>query len=80
MDTDEVEDEDLLFFLVEEIVNSRRVRGQVQYRVHWKEHSEDSDIWKPIENLWDPDVMKLILSFYSEFPQKPVHASLDDRL
>ena len=42
IDIDEGE-QDELFFVVEKIINSRQVRGQVQYRVHWQSFEEESD-------------------------------------
>ena len=36
---------------VEEIVNSRRVKGVVQYRVWWTGCTELEDAWETIEHL-----------------------------
>ena len=43
MDTYEGDDDEL-FFAVEKIINSRRVRSQVQYRIRWQGYSEEADI------------------------------------
>ena len=79
MDIDEDEMDELLF-VVEKIINSCQVRGQVQYRVRWQGFEEESDTWEPIEHLSDPDVMNLVISFHREFPRKPVHRTLEDKL
>jgi hypothetical protein len=36
---------------VGEILGRRARRGDVQYRVRWKGHSEESDTWEPESNL-----------------------------
>ena len=41
---------------------------------------EEVDIWEPIEHLSDPDVINLVVSFHREFPRKPVHRTLEDKL
>jgi len=79
MDINE-DEQDELFFIVEKIINSRRVRGQVQYQVRWQSFEEESDTWEPMEHLSNPDVINLVISFHREFPRKPLHRSLEDRL
>jgi len=79
MDIDK-DETDELFFIVEKIINSRRVRDQVQYRVCWQGFEKESDIWELIEYLLDPDVMNLVISFHQEFPRKLVRRTLEDRL
>ena len=79
MDIDE-DEQDELFLVVEMILNSSRVRGQVQYCVRWQGFEEEADTWEPIEHLSDPDVMNLVILSYREFPRKPVHRLLEDKL
>jgi len=79
LDIDE-DEADELFFVVKKIINSRRVWGQVQYRVRWQDFEEEYDIWEPIEHLSDPDVMNLVMLFHREFLRKPVYRTLEDKL
>ena len=54
---------------VKEIVNSRRVKGVVQYRVRWTGCTELEDTWKTFEHL-DNFPTKL-QEFQQKFPRKP---------
>ena len=64
MDEDEEE-----IWEVEEIVNSRRVKGVVQYRVRWTGCTDLEDTWETFEHL-DNYVEKL-QEFRQQFPRKP---------
>ena len=64
MDEDEEE-----IWQVAEIVNSRRVKGVVQYRVRWTGCTELEDTWEAFEQL-DNGPEKL-QAFRQKFPRKP---------
>ena len=49
MDVDD--EEDNLFFEVENIISSRRFGKEIKYRVRWKGYNEADNTWKPFENL-----------------------------
>lgn len=78
MDVDD--DDEEMYFVVESIVNSRRVQGNVQYRVRWQGFGEESDTWEPIENFMDTDVVNFVLAFHKEHLKRPVHRLLEYRL
>ena len=54
---------------LEQIVDSRRVRGKVQYRVRWVGYSEMEDSWEVFEAL-DNGADKL-REYREAFPRKP---------
>ena len=64
MDEDEEE-----VWEVEEIVNSRRVKGVVQYRVRWTGCTEFEDTWETFEYL--DNCPKKLQEFRQTFPRKP---------
>ncbi|KNZ76407.1 Chromobox like protein, partial [Termitomyces sp. J132] len=43
--------EDEYHYEVDEILNSRIVRGRLQYLVRWKGYEPEDDTWKPQKNL-----------------------------
>ena len=66
MDVDEEED---IEYGVEEILDSRRNRGKVYYRVRWEGYAEQDDTWEPIDVLDGcPDKLR---EFREKFPNKP---------
>ena len=62
------EDEDEIWE-VEEIVNSRRVKGVVQYQVWWTGCTELEDTQETFEHL--PNCLKKVQEFRQKFPRKP---------
>ena len=54
---------------VEEIVNSRRVKGVVQYRVRWTGCTELEDTWETFEHL--DNCPEKLQEFRQKFPRKP---------
>ena len=64
MDEDEEE-----IWEVEEIVNSRRVKGVVQYRVQWTGCIELEDTWKTFEHL--DNCAEKLQEFQQKVPRKP---------
>ena len=54
---------------VEQIVDSGKVRGKVQYRVRWVGYSEMEDTWEVFEAL-DNGADKL-REYREAFPRKP---------
>ena len=54
---------------VEEIVNSRRVKGVVQYRVRWTGCTELEDTWETLEHL--DNCPENLQEFRQKFPRKP---------
>jgi hypothetical protein len=54
---------------VEEIVDSRRHRGQIQYRVKWTGFHDPDTTWYPADNFQNsPDA---ITQFHRRYPNKP---------
>ena len=55
---------------VEKILDSRRHRNQIQYRVKWTGFHDPDRTWYPARNFENsPD---LIRQFHEEYPEKPV--------
>ena len=63
MDEDEEE-----VWEVEEIVNSRRVKGVLQYRVCWVGCTEFEDIWEKFDHL--DNCPEKLTEFHHRFPRK----------
>ena len=63
---DEVEED---IWEVEEIVNSRRVKGVVQCRVRWAGCTELEDTWETFEHL--DNCPEKLPKFQQKFPRKP---------
>ena len=55
---------------VEEIRDSRKRRGKVQYLVHWEGYPREEDTWEPAENL--KHAQELITEFHEQYPDKPM--------
>ena len=64
MDKDEEE-----IWEFEEIVNSRRVRGGVQYQVQWTGCKELEDIWETFD--YSDNCPEKLQEFWRKFPRKP---------
>jgi hypothetical protein len=54
---------------VEEIRDSRKRRGKVQYLVHWEGYPREEDTWEPAENL--EHAQELIKDFHDAYPNRP---------
>ena len=54
---------------VKEIVNSKRVKGVVQYRVRWIGCIELEDTWETFEHL--DNYPEKLQEFWQKFPRKP---------
>jgi hypothetical protein len=54
---------------VEEIRDTRRRRGKLQYLVHWEGYQREDDTWEPIENL--KNTQKLVQEFHDKNPDRP---------
>ena len=66
----DVDDDEAEVWEVEEIVNSRTVKGVVQYRVHWAGCTKFEDIWKTIDHLDNcPQTLKEVPQKFSREPQ-----------
>ena len=65
----EMEGDEEEIWEVEEIINSRRVKGVVQYQVRWTGCTELEDTWEMLERL-DNSPEKL-QEFQQQFPRKP---------
>ena len=48
---------------VEEILNSRRHRGKLQYLIKWKGYSDAHNSWEPKENVNAPE---LLAAYYEQ--------------
>ena len=64
MDEDEAE-----VWEVEEIINSRTLKGVVQYRVHWVGCTEFEDTWETIDHL--DNCLEKHKEFRQKLPRKP---------
>ncbi|KNZ81369.1 Chromobox like protein, partial [Termitomyces sp. J132] len=61
--------EDKYHYKVDEILDSRIVRGRLQYLVHWKGYGPKDDTWEPQKNLnRAPDKLQ---DFHQRNPAKP---------
>ena len=69
------EEEDL-FFEVENIINSKCFGRTIKYRVCWKGYDETDDTWEPFENI--KQVTDLIRVFYCSKPTAPHHPALHE--
>lgn len=58
---------------VDEILDSRVFRRQLQYLVHWKGYSQGSDSWEPAKNV--ANASELIQEFHQKHPQAPKRLS-----
>jgi hypothetical protein len=56
-------------FEVEQILDSRRYRGKLQYLVHWKGWSVPDRTWEPAKNL--ANAPAIIGKFHRDYPNKP---------
>ena len=56
-----------LEFEVSRIVNSRLVRGSLQYLVHWKGYGPEERMWVPVSDI---KATRLIRAFYRAHPEK----------
>ena len=63
----EVDDKEI--WEVEEIVNSRRVKGVVQYRMRQSGCTELEDTWEKFDNL--DNCSEKLTEFRAKFPRKP---------
>lgn len=59
-------------YYVEKLINKRIVRGQVQYRVKWRNWDIKSATWETRENIWEN--AKLMIMEYEQ-PEK--YSNLD---
>ena len=57
-------------FVVKAILDSRRVRGQLQYLVDWEGYGPEDRSWEP-EALVAPTAPLLTQSFHTRYPHKP---------
>ena len=63
-------DEEDIEYDVAQIVNSRRRRGIVEYRIRWDGYTEEDDTWETIDKLSCPDKLR---EFHEKHPRKPRH-------
>jgi hypothetical protein len=54
---------------VEEILDSKRVRGKLVYLVKWVGYSHEENTWEPVEHLSRPDASRA--NFHRKHPDKP---------
>ena len=65
----DMEEDEEEIWEVEEIVNSRRVKGVVQYQVRWTGCTELEDVWEMFEHL--DNCPEKLQEFRQKFPRKP---------
>ena len=54
---------------VEEVRDSQRHRGHLQYLVHWKGYSQEEDTWEPMSHL--SHAPEHVHEFHTKYPDKP---------
>jgi len=54
---------------VEEVRDSQRHRGHLQYLVHWKGYSREEDTWEPMSHL--SHAPEHVHEFHTKYPDKP---------
>ena len=64
-----MDEDDAEVWEVEEIVNSRTVKGVVQYRVRWAGCTKFKDTWETIDHL--DNCADKLQEFRQKFPRKP---------
>lgn len=57
-------------FVVEEILDSRIHRNQLQYLVKWEGYPAEENSWEPVDNINAP---RLVSKFHRRHPGKPSH-------
>lgn len=62
-------------FEVEEIIDSRIRRNQVQYLIHWKGYTTMDRTWEPFKNV--THCQDLIKKFHAKHPDRPRPSSLN---
>ena len=76
-DDDEMQiddEEEDLFFEVENIIDSKHFGQIIKYRVNWKGYDKTDDTWEPFENI--KEVMDLIRIFHYLKPNAPRHPAV----
>ncbi|XP_061451490.1 uncharacterized protein LOC133369836 [Rhineura floridana] len=53
---------------VEQILDSRKRRGRLQYLIHWKGYDQSEHSWETAEDVHTPD---LVRDFHEAYPEKP---------
>jgi len=65
----EIDDNDPDVYEVESIIDSRKIRSVVKYRVRWVGYTEFEDTWETFDKLDNcPDRVK---AFRERYPNKP---------
>ena len=64
-----IEVEGIPEYVVEQILDSRRRRGRLQYLVHWEGFPREDDSWEPAKNLEHSS--DLIVQFHQDHPNRP---------
>ena len=54
---------------VEEVLDSRRRKGKLQYLIHWQGYDLSERTWEPATNLANAQLN--VREFHSRYPQKP---------
>ena len=64
-------DDDLDFYEVESVLDSRTRNCKVEYLVHWKGYGPDECTWEPFEHLTVDGDYPLVREFHFKNPSKP---------
>ena len=63
--------DDLDFYEVEEILDSRTRHRKVEYLVHWQGYNPDDRTWEPFNNLIVDGHYAAVQEFHKNNPSKP---------
>jgi hypothetical protein len=63
-----------LEYEVDEILDSRKIRGTIKYKVSWKGYGPHEISWEPVAHLMN--AKEKVEEFHKKFPSKPRHQSL----
>ena len=69
MDIDDDQEEDIIY-VVDDLADSRRTKGEVQQRIRWEGYKEHDDTWQRFEDLWQ-GTYQALTDFHQTNPWKP---------
>jgi len=63
-------EDDQEVYEIEEILDSRIIKGRLQYLVHWKGYTINDRTWEPFENFTNGYNNKKLIEFHARYPSK----------